>query len=239
MIETAVIVLLFSATFLVGEYLQLLRRLLHDNRSLISFGSGMAVAYVFMQIMPELHNVRRLFVESAAVPLLFEGKIIYLLALLGFLLFYGLNNLSHIVLGTEHSEPEQRKLQIHIGSLSAYVWLIGYLLVQRLDPEDSIVLYAMATIFHFLAIAHELPEKYGALYRLRERFVLAGMCLLGWAVGQLFVMPHMVLALMFAFVSGGIIINSIMMELPKEKDGRFLPFVAGGVCYALILLPLG
>ncbi|MBB6055117.1 hypothetical protein HNR75_000999 [Tolumonas osonensis] len=239
MIETAVIVLLLTATFLAGEYVHPFKQLVHDNRSLVSFGSGMAVAYVFMQIMPELQTVRSLFVASAPVPLWFEGKVIYLLALLGFLLFYGLNNLSHSVSETGYSKQERWKLQLHIGSLAAYVWLIGYMLVQRLDPEDSLVLYAMATIFHFLAISHELPEKYGVLYGLRERFILAGMCMLGWAAGQLFALPHMVLALMVAFISGGIIINSIIMELPKEKDGRFLPFVAGGVCYALILLPLG
>jgi len=29
------------------------------------------------------------------------------------------------------------------------------------------------------------------------------------------------------------------MELPPEKDGRFLPFLVGGLLYGLILLPLG
>ena len=33
--------------------------------------------------------------------------------------------------------------------------------------------------------------------------------------------------------------NSTIMELPSEKDGRFLPFVTGGVFYGLILLPFG
>jgi len=28
------------------------------------------------------------------------------------------------------------------------------------------------------------------------------------------------------------------MELPSHKDGRFLPFLAGGLVYGLILLPL-
>jgi hypothetical protein len=47
-----------------------------------------------------------------------------------------------------------------------------------------------------------------------------------------------VLALLLAFVSGAVIMNSLVMELPAGKDGRFLPFVAGGVVYALLLLPL-
>ena len=42
-----------------------------------------------------------------------------------------------------------------------------------------------------------------------------------------------------AFISGAVIMNSALMELPSEKDGRFLPFVLGGVLYGLLLLPLG
>jgi hypothetical protein len=45
-------------------------------------------------------------------------------------------------------------------------------------------------------------------------------------------------ALLLAFVSGAVIMNSLIMELPEGKDGRFLPFVAGGILYALLLLPL-
>jgi hypothetical protein len=42
-----------------------------------------------------------------------------------------------------------------------------------------------------------------------------------------------------AFVAGAIIINSAIMEVPSEKDGRFVPFMTGGLIYGLILLPLG
>lgn len=33
--------------------------------------------------------------------------------------------------------------------------------------------------------------------------------------------------------------NSLILELPTEKDGRFWPFLSGGLLYGLILLPLG
>jgi len=36
-----------------------------------------------------------------------------------------------------------------------------------------------------------------------------------------------------------IIMNNAVMEMPSEKDGRFVPFMAGGLVYGLILLPLG
>ena len=37
-------------------------------------------------------------------------------------------------------------------------------------------------------------------------------------------------------VSGAVIMNSMIMELPQEKDGRFLPFLLGGVFYAAVSL---
>jgi len=52
-------------------------------------------------------------------------------------------------------------------------------------------------------------------------------------------LPHHVLALLVAFIAGAIIMNSLIMELPTEKDGRFISFMTGGLFYGLILLPLG
>jgi hypothetical protein len=50
-------------------------------------------------------------------------------------------------------------------------------------------------------------------------------------------MPQRFLVLFLAFISGAILVNSTIMELPSEKDGRFLAFMTGGVVYGLILLP--
>ena len=66
-----------------------------------------------------------------------------------------------------------------------------------------------------------------AAYERTGRFTLAGMSVLGWGVGLLFALPRYGLALLVAFISGAIIMNSTIMELPSEKDGRFLAFMAG------------
>jgi hypothetical protein len=65
------------------------------------------------------------------------------------------------------------------------------------------------------------------------------MVIAGWCAGALVALPVYGLALLVAFLSGAIIMNSSVMELPNDKDGRFLPFVLGGLVYGLILLPLG
>ena len=100
------------------------------------------------------------------------------------------------------------------------------------------MLYAVAIAFHLLSLTHDLSNEYGAAYQRVGRFILAGAALLGWGGGLLFALPGSMVTLLLAFVSGAVIMNSLIMELPSEKDGRFWPFMAGGLLYGVILWPL-
>jgi hypothetical protein len=238
--ETGAAALLFAAVFVAGSHVHPFRRWIRDRRTILSFCGGMAAAYVFVHVMPELHTVRSTVVESANVTLRYEGMAIYFLSLVGFLVFYGLDHLS-----TRLREPEVegrigRAFKVHIGGFAAYVWLMSYLLVHNLEnSRGSIALYALAIAVHFLAVDHSLHREHGAAYERIGRFVLAGMCLAGWGVGLLVELPRMVIALLLAMLSGAIIMNSLIMELPTDKDGRFLPFMWGGILYGLVLWPMG
>lgn len=239
-IETGAAALLFAATFLAGGRVHPFRPLVRDRRSVVSFGAGMSAAYVFVHLLPELSEVRQQFVESVEAPLRFEGMAIYFLALVGFLVFYGLDHLRAHLRESPEAARFGLSFRLHVGGFAAYAGLVSYLLVNSLGetPTDT-GLYAVAIAFHFLSVEHALRREYGAAFERSGRFVLAGMSLLGWAVGLLFALPPYALALLVAFLSGAIIMNSLIMELPSEKDGRFLPFVSGGVAYGLLLLPLG
>ncbi len=239
LIETGAAALLFVATFLAGDRVHPFQTLV-SHRSIVSFGGGVAAAYVFMHAMPELHDVREAFAESASIPLPYAGKGIYFLALAGFLAFYGLDHLHAYLREKDESSQSGRAFMFHIGGFAAYVWLIAYLLVRNVEnTAASTALYAVAIACHLLAMTHELGNENRALYQRFGRFVLAAMVILGWVSGLLFDLPVMALTLLLAFISGAVIMNSLIMELPSEKDGRFLPFMAGGLVYGLILWPLG
>lgn len=239
-IETGAAALVFAATFLVGGRIHPFRSLIRDRRSILSFGAGMSAAYVFVHVMPELHGARRAFVESVSMTLRYEGMAIYFIALLGFLLFYGLEHQSNRLRDSGAEGAAGPAFKLDISGFSAYVWLMAYLLVNHFgDSLVSIELYAIALAFHFLSLDHSLRHEHGDAYERIGRYVLAGMALLGWGMGLLLALPGHILALLLAFISGAIIMNSLIMELPAGKDGRFLPFMAGGLVYGLILLPLG
>jgi len=238
-VTTGAAALLFAVTFLVGGRVHPLRPLIRDRRSVISFGAGMSAAYVFVHLMPELHGARGAFVESMSAPLRYEGMAIYFVALVGFLVFYGLDVLRGYLREGAEEGRAGLAFRLHVGGFASYVWLMAYLLVHNLEQTNvSTVLYAVPIALHFLSVDHSLQSEHGAAYQEIGRPLLAGMAVLGWGVGQIFALPQSVLALLVAFIAGAIIINNTIMELPSEKDGRFLPFMIGGLVYGLILLPL-
>jgi hypothetical protein len=239
-LESAAAALLFALAFLVGNRIHPLRTLFPDRRDIISFSAGMAAAYVFVRVMPELAGVRVALVESASVTLRYEGMAIYFVALAGFLLFYALEHLSSPIRAASEPENNESAFRLHVGGFSAYVLLMAYLLVNNLEESATVpVWYTLAVFVHFLAIDHHLQREHGKSYEGRGRYMLAGMCLFGWALGLLVAVPRGITALLLAFLSGGIIMNSLVMELPKDKGGRFVPFMAGGIVYGAMLVPAG
>ena len=240
MLETGAAALLFAAAFVFGGRVHPLRFLVRDRRSVVSFGAGISAAYVFVHVMPELARVRQAFAASVSLQLRYEGMAIYLVALLGFLLFYGLDHLRARLRNPDAAQEGGAAFGLHLGGFAAYVLLLGYLLIRNLETgEASTGFYVLAVAFHLLAVDNELRNQHGAVYERTGRWVLAGMAIGGWAIGLLIALPQHVIALLLAFLSGAIIMNSTIMELPSDKDGRFLPFVTGGIAYGLILLPFG
>lgn len=237
--SSAVAALVFAAVFLWGDRFAL-RALVHDEPTVVSFGAGTSAAYVFVHVMPELNEVRNAFAVAIGVPLRFGGMIIYFVALVGFLAFYSLDHLRRRMpkKGTD-SEPIGMAFAVHIGGFAAYVGLMAYLLVHNLEETPvSLALYAAAIALHFVGIDHALRDEHGAQYSRIGARVLAGSAITGWGIGLVCPLPKYAIALMVAFISGAIIVNSMVMELSSDKAGRFLPFVVGGL-YALILIPLG
>jgi len=56
-------------------------------------------------------------------------------------------------------------------------------------------------------------------------------------IGAVAELPQPGVVVLFGFVAGAVMINSMIMELPREKEGKLGSFLLGGLIYtALILL---
>jgi hypothetical protein len=237
-VEPLIAAIVFAGIFLGGGAMHAMVR----PRTAISIGAGASTAYVFVHMLPELSEAGEAFVAATAhrdLPL--PELRIYGAALAGFLLFYGLENLVTWSRESARGRGEERQaprpvVLLHIGGFAAYVALVGYLMVRGVtDRPVPLALYAVAMGLHFLGVDHALRREHGTAYDRGGRFVLAAAALAGWAIGAVTELSRPAVITGLGIVSGGVVMNSMIMELPGEKDGRFWPFLAGAMSYAALL----
>ena len=241
-IETLAAALAFAAVFLFGQRFEVRRK--GWRRAAVSAGAGAAVAYVFVDLLPELGEAGESFVRATALQALwYVESHVYVAALIGFVVFYGLEHLvtwsRQPTTDASGDAQDSPVFVIHIGGFSAYVAMVSYMMVRGTGSAAvSVALYAVAMGLHFLSIDHSMLREHGAKYLWPGRFILAGAVLAGWACGTLIEIPALIGCTLMGLVAGGVIMNSTIMELPREKEGRFWAFLLGAAGYTIILLSL-
>ena len=89
--ETLVSALIFASIFFAGPRWRLNLETKKGYRRIVSFSAGIAIAYVFMNFLPELSEASALFVEQTHhLSLISPEHRVYGASLLGFVLFYGI-----------------------------------------------------------------------------------------------------------------------------------------------------
>lgn len=212
-----------------------------SRRWWISVAAGVSVAYVFVDVLPELALQSRAIVAAAGDATLFAEQRVYILALVSFIVVYGLQ---HMVLASRAGrrgavEAGERGgiYWLHLAGFAGYSALIGYLLVERAERGvAALVVYALAMAIHFLIVDHSLAEEHGRAYREGGHWWLAASVVGGWVAGALLPLSEAAFARLFAVLAGGVVITSLGAELPDDRQGRFWPFCLGALIYALLLL---
>lgn len=239
-IATLAVVLCFALIHLFGGKLKFLHSF--PRSGWLSAAGGVAVGYVFLHIFPELARSQEHVLEAAPPALLFIETHVWLIALFGLAVFYGLECLAR---STKSPARERRSgvpsdlwaFWLHIASFAGYNALIGYLTVQREGPAATgLGLYLVAIGLHLLTNDFALRDHHAHAYDHGARWLLASAVLAGWCLGLVIEVPEHVLAVPFAFLAGGIILNVLKEELPQERQSRFSAFAAGTTIYAALLL---
>ena len=216
------------------------------TRRVVSFSVGMAVAYVFVHLLPELATTTAEFVElDEARELPFPQLRVYVAALLGFMLFYGLENmvnwarLAQAEGGEERGEElgETVHLKILTASYALYVFVVCYVMAHEIrSGSGELALYAFAMGLHFLGFAYGLRRDSSKTYLRWGRHVLAAAALLGWATALLLPLPESFAYTLLGFVAGVLIMDTVTSELAGQAEGRFFAFLTGGIAYTFILV---
>jgi hypothetical protein len=232
--------LLLAATYALGGRLFGTAAGIWERRRWVSAAAGVSVAYVFVDVLPELAAQHRTFLDSAGHRIAFAEQRIYVLALLAFVILYGLE---HIVLASRERDRDAATAGVggaaywlHLAGFAAYSALIGYALVERAERGAwALAVYAFAMALHFLILDHTLREEHGRFYGPTARSLLAGSVLIGWLMGARTPLSDVVFARVFAVLAGGVVITTVTAELPGERRGRFWPFCLGALGYAALL----
>jgi hypothetical protein len=225
----------------------------------LSGAGGVSVAYVFVHVLPESQAHQSTF-EGATTAVEILEHHVYLLALVGFTVFYGLEQLvqrsrdsavgddvvtpddaeSDVEVEAEiEAETETRPgvFWVHVGTFTAYNGLVGYLLVHREEGGlASLAVFFVAMALHFVVTDHGLREDHHDAYDDVGRWILAGGVVAGLVIGLATTVTEPVVSGLFALLAGGIVLNVIKEELPERCQSNFWAFGGGAAAYAIVLL---
>lgn len=209
-----------------------------------SFAGGLAVAYVFLHLLPEIAAGNEAVGAALAdvlrpTPLIDLG--IFLVALIGFTAFYGLERLADrqgrvAARRSGGRAPDDRPAaglsgvyRLHLASFMVYNALITYTMVLRLRTGLAFaLLFTVAMGLHFVLTDRGLEERYRQQFSVRGRVALAAALLVGWVLSAVFAPSStLVVALLTALLAGSILLNVFKEEIPAGRRSSFGWFVVG------------
>lgn len=202
----------------------------------LSASSGVSVAYVFVHLLPALeHHQRQI---EAEIEL--GDRHAYLAALAGLAVFYGLE-----LLAASSRRSRRRKeskdvagrhvFVLHMAVFALYNAVVAEVLVNW-DDSGPLLLFTFALAVHFVVVDYGLRDHHKRDYDRVGRYVLVGTFAAGFGGAIVVEPPDAALAVMSAFLVGGIVLNVLKEEIPAERESKFLAFAGGLVGYAALLL---
>ena len=204
--------------------------------ALLSAFGGVSVAYVFVHLLPEVADAQAAVEDGAPWFVAGLERHTWLLALLGLVVFYGLERLA--LSSGEDGETAPGAFWISTATFAAYNAVVGTLAVRRAEEGDvvELALFVLALGVHLVVNDIGLRAHHRRRYDRIGRPVLAAAVVVGWLVAVLVEVPDAAIGVAVALLAGGIVLNVVKEELPEERASRFVPFAAAATGYAALLL---
>ena len=211
----------------------------------LSAAGGVSVSYVFVHLLPELAEGQTAIEGGEGAggePLLgFLENHVYLVALVGLAVFYGVEKHSlasrrRTADRTGEDRTTDDAFWLSIATFAVYNAVIGYVLLDAaLEELTQLVLYTLALGVHFVINDFALSEHHRDAYRRWARWIVAAAVLVGWLAGVATDVSERVIAVVVAFIAGGVVLNVLKEELPGERLAQFWPFAGGALAYTVLL----
>jgi drug/metabolite transporter superfamily protein YnfA len=227
-----IIAVVLALTQFLGPNIRVLLR--HHTPQASSFGGGVAIAYIFLVLFPELDIAHE-----------WLGEHIHLVALTSFLSFYIIElvlaaNITWTRLGVHlphrDSTPATRAFWFHLGIL----WLFSFMIVFTMPESraDSVVFAVFGTLTIALRLIYKdyvLRMHQDQRYQDSGRYLLTIAPITGVFAHWLFEPTEVVLDVFVAILAGAILQSVFRQELPTI-DGVKLPWLLAGVTTFTVLV---
>lgn len=201
-----------------------------------SFSGGLAVSYVFVYVLPTLHK-EQILVKKYGDYFTMESEL-YFIGLIGVLIFYGIQKVVRKAQRNHKTNKARALFWLQILFFGFYNMLVAYTVISHDVLGVQAVFYGLAVGLHFVAVAHDLWREYADIYNKVGRYVLALGIIAGWIMGVLVKVSPLTESIIFAFISGAMILNVLKYELPPDDEAHFITFTIGVVSYTAITMSL-
>lgn len=225
-------IIIFSCVHLWAEKMKDLK--LASKSRFLSTGSGIAIAYVFVDLLPKLSESDQLVKEKLWGLFPYFEHHVYVMALIGFILFFVVDRSKVLI------QDQSAFFWLSLSSYALFNFLVGYAVVDKDNLEvQPLVLFTIAMGLHYFVNDYSLSDAHGSAYRTLGKWILIASLGLGWLVGFLTELPETAVALVSAFIGGGVIMNVTRHELPEENPHSLSAFLIAAAAYTAVLLTIG
>jgi hypothetical protein len=203
---------------------------------LASIGGGVAVAYVFVQLLPELAEGGRSLTDLpisdyAPTPVIESG--LFLVALIGMIAIYSLDVLA------DNGRGSTRWLYgVHMAVFALINAIYAYTMPSLLTTGiDYAVLFTLAIGAHVLLVDRTLARAHPDLFRHEDRWIGIAGVVIGFGLAAVFPpVNELTLATTTALLGGGLLMTTFREELPVASKARLLWLLAGVIGMSALLL---
>ncbi|OIJ18691.1 hypothetical protein BKP45_15980 [Anaerobacillus alkalidiazotrophicus] len=201
-----------------------------------SFSGGLAVSYVFVYVLPTLHK-EQILVKKYGNYFTMESEL-YFIGLLGVLIFYGIQKVVRKEQRSGNPKKARALFWLQIKFFGFYNMLVAYTILSHNVSGIQAVFYGIAVGLHFVAVAHDLWREDADIYNKHGRYVLALGIVVGWITGMTISLSPLIESMIFAFISGAMILNVLKYELPPDDEAHFPTFAIGVVAYTTLTMSM-
>jgi hypothetical protein len=196
------------------------------KEELVSFGSGVSITYIFMQLLPEFHGI----VSESSI-------LIFIFPLLGFSSIHLLEK--YIALSDVSGEKMRKEYsELHTSFIFFYHVVLGYLVSSLVRGDKaSVLLFFIPLVLHLAVSSISVSELHEKITRNTSlKILISAAPVIGVAVQMLGYAGENLFNPGFGTVIGVFFYITVRDSIPSGEKGKPLEYLAGMLIYLVIIL---